>query len=139
MHWTGAKKSYQCQDIIKVLYGYDPDRQQIVGMKVLESKETPGLGDKIELDPVFRSNFLNLDVELDEAKQGLANEIVTVKSGSKTNAWEVDGITGATISSKAIGRILNESAGKRLPVVLRNLSRLKETEAVLSNAEPGVN
>jgi len=127
------------QDIIKVLYGYDPDRQQIVGMKVLESKETPGLGDKIELDPVFRSNFLNLDVELDEAKQGLANEIVTVKSGSKTNAWEVDGITGATISSKAIGRILNESAGKRLPVVLRNLSRLKETEAVLSNAEPGVN
>lgn len=116
------------QDIIKVLYGYLPSRQQIVGMKVLESKETPGLGDKIELDPNFRRNFLHLDVRLDEAEQGLANEIVTVKSGTKTNAWEIDGITGATISSKAIGRILNESAGQRLAVVMKNLSRFKGAE-----------
>lgn len=116
------------QDTIKVLYGYLPSRQWIVGMKVLESKETPGLGDKIELDPNFRSNFLHLDVSLDEAKQGLANEIVTVKSGTKTNAWEIDGITGATISAKAIGRILNESAGQRVAVIMNNLARLEAAE-----------
>ena len=38
-------------DIIRVLYGYDPAQQAIVGLYVLESKETPGLGDKIEKDP----------------------------------------------------------------------------------------
>ncbi len=34
--------------------------------------------------------------------------IVTVKRGSKTAANEVDAITGATISSKAVVRIINE-------------------------------
>ena len=94
-------------------------------MKVLASKETPGLGDKIELDPTFRRNFLQLDAKLDDTGQVLANEIVTVKAGAKKNGWEIDGITGATISSKAIGRILNASAADRLPVIARNLSRLE--------------
>jgi|TARA_Y100000310_G_C20570278_1_gene757642 electron transport complex protein RnfG len=113
------------QDTLKILYGYRPSSQQIVGMKVLASKETPGLGDKIELDPAFRSNFLNLDARLDESGDALANEIVTVKFGTKEYGWEIDGITGATISSKAIGRILNTSAAVRLPVIMRNLSRLE--------------
>lgn len=116
------------QDIIKVLYGYQPSSQQIVGLKVLESKETPGLGDKIELDAAFKRNFLHLDAKLDASGQALANEIVTVKAGAKKNGWEIDGITGATISSKAIGRILNVSAAARLPVIVRNLSRLEGDE-----------
>jgi electron transport complex protein RnfD len=33
------------QDTIKLLYGYDPARHRIEGMQVLESRETPGLGD----------------------------------------------------------------------------------------------
>ena len=39
-------------DIIRILYGYDPENRQVVGFYVLESKETPGLGDKIEKDPI---------------------------------------------------------------------------------------
>lgn len=113
------------QDTITVLYGYKPDAREIVGMKVLASKETPGLGDKIELDENFRKNFLHLDARLDNQQQGLAKEIVTVKQGAKVNPWEIDGITGATISSKAIGRILNESANLRLPVIVSNLDVLE--------------
>jgi electron transport complex protein RnfG len=116
------------QDTIRVLYGYDPSSEQIVGMKVLDSKETPGLGDKIEIDPVFRTNFLHLDVAIDRAGTALANDIVTVKRGAKVHPWEIDGITGATISSKAIGRLLNESANVRLPVVVRNLAALETRE-----------
>ena len=42
------------QDVIRILlYGYSPEHQAIVGMRVLESRETPGLGDKIEKDPAF--------------------------------------------------------------------------------------
>jgi electron transport complex protein RnfG len=108
------------QDLIKVLYGYSPASERIVGLKVLESKETPGLGDKIEKDPAFLKNFEALDVSL--APEGrLSNAIVAVKSGQKTRSWEVDGITGATISSKAIARLLNESASSELVQVRRAL------------------
>jgi electron transport complex protein RnfG len=36
-------------------------------------------------------------------------EIVAVKKGTKTQPNQVDAITGATISSKAVVRIINEA------------------------------
>ena len=53
------------QDIVRVLYSYSFERDAIVGMKVLETKETPGLGDKIETEPHFVANFEALDASLD--------------------------------------------------------------------------
>ena len=52
------------QDIIGALYGYEANGQTIIGFEVLESKETPGLGDKIFKDPDFQTNFTALKVEL---------------------------------------------------------------------------
>lgn len=102
-------------DILRILYGYDPKAEKVVGFYVLESKETPGLGDKIEKDDAFLANFEALDVTLQAGGQELENEIVPVKSGAKIQAWEVDGITGATISSRAIGNILKESTAEWVP------------------------
>lgn len=103
-------------DIIRVLYGYDLENEQVVGFKVLDSKETPGLGDKIAKSP-FIDNFAALDVKLDAGATSLVNPIAVVKSGEKQNPWEIDGITGATISSKAVGRMLDESTSRLLPIV----------------------
>jgi electron transport complex protein RnfG len=86
------------QDTIALLYGYDPRKRRVVGMQVLESRETPGLGDKIFKDRVFVAEFADLAVE---------PAITVVKHGAAEAAHEVDGITGATISSKAVVRILN--------------------------------
>lgn len=102
-------------DILRILYGYDPQAEKVVGFYVLESKETPGLGDKIEKDETFLANFEALDVALQADGSQLKNEIVPVKNGAKTQAWEVDGITGATISSRAIGNILKESTAEWVP------------------------
>jgi electron transport complex protein RnfG len=99
-------------DVIRILYGYDPDKEQIIGFYVLESKETPGLGDKIEKDEVFLNNFDGLDVALNSSADDLKNEVVAVKSGTKSNPWEIDGITGATISSRAIASIIDQSAAR---------------------------
>jgi electron transport complex protein RnfG len=88
------------QDTIAILYGYVPQQKQVVGMEVLESRETPGLGDKIYKDADFVAEFSALSVE---------PEIVAVKKGTSTQPNEVDAITGATISSKAIVRIINET------------------------------
>ena len=88
------------QDTIGLLYGFKPDRQLVTGMEVLESRETPGLGDKIYKDADFVANFKELLVE---------PEILVVKKGKKSRPNEVDAITGATISSKAVVRIINET------------------------------
>ncbi len=97
------------QDTIGLLYGYAPDRNLVVGMEVLESRETPGLGDKIYKDAEFVGGFSALS---------LTPEIVAVKKGRKSQPNEIDAITGATISSKAVVRIINETHSawsERLP------------------------
>lgn len=114
------------QDTIRLLYGYAPAQQTIVGMRVLESKETPGLGDKIEKDPNFQENFQSLSAQPSDAGDGLRNPIVAVKNGEKTEDWQIDGITGATISSAAIARILDSSAGVWAPRIARHLEDLEE-------------
>jgi electron transport complex protein RnfG len=115
----GAGMGYQ--DTIRVLWGYAPDDEAVVGMRVLESRETPGLGDKISRDADFQENFEALDVSLNAEGAGLANAIVAVKHGQKTEPWQVDGITGATISSVAIAEILDDSANFWLPRIRKNL------------------
>ena len=109
------------QDVIGLIYGYSFTEEAIIGIQVLESKETPGLGDKIETDPAFLENFERLDVSLRDDLSEMANPIVPVKHGEKTNPWEVDGITGATISSVAIADILNQSAQYWVPRIRSNL------------------
>jgi len=113
-------------DVLKVLYGYSPDCKCIVGFKVLESKETPGLGDKIETDPAFTANFDALDVSLDESGGAIANPIVFAKPGQKSQPWQIEGITGATISSKAVTRILHDSTADAVIFLERNLQVLRD-------------
>lgn len=93
-------------DTIKLLYGYLPEPRRVVGMEVLASKETPGIGDKIYKDPAFVANFKDLAVD---------PEVVAVKKGRKSSPNQIDAITGATISSKAVVRIINQANRQWLP------------------------
>ncbi len=111
------------QDTIALLYGYRPGDGMVVGMEVLESRETPGLGDKIYKDAGFVDEFSALAIE---------PRIVAVKKGTKTSANQVDAITGATISSKAVVRIINETHAawaEQLPA--------PGTEPVYAESAPG--
>lgn len=107
---SGEARGYA--DVIRILYGYDPETRTIIGMQVLSSNETPGLGDKIAKDPDFQANFKGLDASLEQ-------EIVTVKSGEKTQPWQIDGISGATVSSMAVGKALRDSTKKWVPEINR--------------------
>lgn len=102
----GAEPGYQ--DVISALSGYNADEEVIIGFKVLDSKETPGLGDKIIKDEEFQLNFSHLAV---------SPRIEAVKKGKKEHPYQVEAITGATISSEAIVRLLNKSMERwRMPV-----------------------
>jgi electron transport complex protein RnfG len=107
-------------DVIRVLYGYDPVKQKIIGLDILSSNETPGLGDKIAKDEAFQSNFRSLDASL-------THDIVTVKSGQKEQPWQIDGISGATVSSMAVGKALRESTRTWLPRLNSALNLESET------------
>jgi electron transport complex protein RnfG len=100
------------------MYSFNPDSRTITGFQVVDMRETPGLGDKIRSDPDFLANFKKLD-----ASHG--HPITTVKHGSKRNAWEIDAISGATISSRAVGRALEKSVAAVTPVIARNLDRIQ--------------
>jgi len=89
----GAEPGFQ--DVISLIFGYDPGSDQVLGMQVLESKETPGLGDKIMKDQAFIAEFDGVEAPLRGVKDA---------TGAPD---EVDMITGATISSEAIIDIIN--------------------------------
>ncbi len=107
------------QDTIRLLYGYLPGRRKVVGMEILESRETPGLGDKIYKDADFVANFQDLSID---------PEIVTVKKGRRSAPNEVDAITGATISSKAVVRIINQGNQRWLPRLIAVAPALEKQE-----------
>jgi electron transport complex protein RnfG len=116
------------QDIVRVLYGYSFDQQTVLAIRVLESRETPGLGDRVEKDAAFLRNFGELDVQLAPAGDALANAIEFVKSGTKTSAWQIDGITGATITSRAVANMLSKSTASWMPLVYSRRSEFAKPE-----------
>ena len=115
-------------DVIRILYGYDPSCACIVGMSVLESQETPGLGDRIETDPDFLGSIEGLDASLNEDGTGLKHGIRTVDPGEREDPGDIDGITGATVSAEAIGDMLHRSADERLPQLQGHWSELERNE-----------
>jgi len=115
------------QDVIRLLYSVDPACQCIRGIEVLKMAETPGIGDKIAKDPAFLENFSALDVRLNSAGSGLAHDIVMVKHGTKSEPWQIDAISGATISSRAVARMLNDSARQLLPQIFPHIDQLQDS------------
>ncbi len=103
-------------DVISAMYAYAPDKQTVTGFKVVEMRETPGLGDRIRSDVPFLDNFKDLDA---------THPITVVKHGTKKNAWEIDAISGATVSSRAVGRMLEKSTKEMAPIIAKNLDRIK--------------
>jgi electron transport complex protein RnfG len=103
-------------DLITAMYAYSPETKTITGLSIVEMRETPGLGNKIGSDPEFLENFKSLDA---------SHPIATVKHGAKKNPWEIDAISGATISSRAVGRLLAASMREMAPIIERNKERIQ--------------
>jgi len=100
------------QDIVSVIFGVDPVSRKLSGMKVLESKETPGLGDKIFKDQAWVDQFF----------AGPEVPLLPVKAGAGKGAPnEVDTITGATISSKTVIRIINNAIDEWMPLLQQGI------------------
>ena len=93
------------QEPIEILVGYDPSTGKTTGLSILTSRETPGLGDKIRAAG-WRAQF----------REKLA-PIVGTKKGTASSPGEVDMITGATISSRAVIGAVNKSVERWAPML----------------------
>ena len=95
------------QDPVTVMFGYDAAAHRLIAMKVISNKETPGLGDKIAKDSTFIGGFVNAEAPLAGVK----------KERGKSGPSDVEMITGATISSRAVIRIINNAIARWQPLM----------------------
>ena len=91
-------------DRIECVVVLTPDLDQILNIQFLDQKETPGLGARVE-EPWFTDQFKGLQVAWNAEK----DQRVLIGTSPSANAPnEVDAITGATQTSMALMRFLNE-------------------------------
>lgn len=84
---------------ITAAVGLDSGRGTLTGIAIIEHTETPGLGARIE-EPAFTSQFRGKRGPLGLAADGAPEE------------GRIDAITGATSSTRALVKIVNDAAAR---------------------------
>ncbi len=104
--WQSHKDPYllACQTVgagmwsqIRLVFIYNRQAKRIMGMRVIEQNETAGLGDRIA-DEQFVDQFVDMDAS------GPIEMAV-----ARSSARQFDAVSGATVTSKAIERIINKA------------------------------
>lgn len=88
-------------DRIELLIGLNADASTITGMYVLDQKETPGLGNYIT-EPYFQDRFREKPTD---------SLLVVVKADPKGDD-QILALSGATISSESVCKIVNDTIAK---------------------------
>ena len=76
--------------------GFSPDFSSVLGVDFVSHSETPGLGGRID-EPWFKEQFREIPVD--------DLETIVIKPSDGGN---IDGITGATLTTKAVVNIVNQ-------------------------------
>ncbi len=92
------------QDKITLMFGLDASLKEITGLTIIDQKETPGLGAKIEDWEAFLQFWENRD-----AAGQLALRKPPASTIDELLPTEINTITAATISSKKVLEIVNLS------------------------------
>ena len=95
---------------ITILVGVNREGR-VTGLVVRDMQETPGLGANALTDADFLAQFLNKSGSFAIGTAGA--DAFSGATGEETTGEEiyVDGITGATVTSKAIARCVNSAVG----------------------------
>lgn len=101
---------YGYADYIRMMTAVNNDGK-VTGLVVLEARETVGLGNEALTDHVFLKQFLNASGTFEVTTHGadaFSSATGTTESADGETV-EVDGITGATVTSKAIAKSVNSA------------------------------
>jgi len=108
-------------DTIQLVFGLDPAAQRLTGMRVVASRETPGLGSVIVDDVKWVDSFGRIELQFDEQQR---LQPLSVRDGARYEQGEVDAISGATVSVYAVTRIINRSLSEWLPILREEFDEL---------------
>ena len=100
--WAVDAQGIGFADKIHLVFGLSADGAQVTGLKVIENVETPGLGNKIaaEGEDAFPTQYKGLKA---------TTPVVLTKKKRNIDNNEIQAITGATISSNAVTKIVNDA------------------------------
>ena len=98
------------QDKIKMMVGLRPDLRTLGGLEILYSRETPGLGGKIDSEDILQPAGKTFTQQFKELQVSVPIEYVKGKKPTSPN--QIQAITGATISSRSVIEIINETVTK---------------------------
>lgn len=94
------------QSAIRAMLALEPDLTTIAALTILEQDETPGLGARIE-EPEWHAMWPGKQVA-----DADGNIVITVARGQGSGPHEVDGISGATLTSNGIQGMLRYWLGE---------------------------
>jgi len=98
--WAFSVSGSGFADKIELVVVVDNSFEKMMGYGVLSSNETPGFGDKINDPELFGNQFKGVPV----------GQFKLIMTGDRSKIdSEIVAISGATISSEAVVRILNDS------------------------------
>jgi electron transport complex protein RnfG len=92
---------------LKVMVGYDLQKDKLTGIQIIDHKETPGVGSRVTEDQ-FTKQFNGLDIKTNFAIE--------------SDGGDIDGITGATYSSRGVCEAIRKSI-KRLPEIEKMIQK----------------
>lgn len=96
--WVVPASSIGFADRIQILVGLDESASKILGIRVVDQKETPGLGNLIS-DPAFRDQF----------EGAPTSEPLTIVKTDPAQSHQIRAVTGATISSVTVANAVNQA------------------------------
>lgn len=80
------------------------DLKTIAGVAFDHKGETPGLGAEIKDSQAWQDAFIGKTIQ---AEDGTYRGIDVMKAGAKDPSWQVDGISGATITADGVGSMFD--------------------------------
>ena len=94
------------QSTIRAMLALEPDLTTIAALAITEQGETPGLGARIE-DPAWQDLWAGKQVA-----DASGRIVISVVRGQAAQPYEVDGISGATITGNGVANMLRYWLGQ---------------------------
>ena len=135
---AGTEKYYICSvygsglwDAIWGNVALKSDLATIAGVTFDHAGETPGLGAEIKDNPKFREQFADKRIF---DYNGTYTSVLVRKGGAKDPVYEVDGLTGATVTADGVSEMLNRGLAFYEPY----LRQLQQKNGDVANGAVGM-
>jgi len=101
-------------DVIWGNIALEEDLKTIAGVDFDHKAETPGLGAEIKDNAAWKKQFIGKTIY---SKAGDYTSVEVVKGGAKVPEYQVDGISGATITADGVGEMMKRGLKYYQPIL----------------------